>query len=460
MKLPPARTRPLATLLLLAPALLLASCATRKTPPPPVTLTGDPLADTQAQLAAAPARDKPLWQYRLATTALRHDRPDIAKTNLDAALAATTATATTATAIPDATYKPAQLFTGAPYERIMANYYRALLYWADGDLASARYHLRVARLPSAAPAASTPITEIYANDCILLDYLDGLLTLKLAPQDPGAAADALARARANALIQNRPPLPDYDPAANVFILVEYGAAPLKQGVNDDGKARAYTLPENTCQLARLAIAGQTIDLAPIDDLAYQAITHDSDFMDKFLPKNSSIKGALGDTAAALWTAGMAIFRSGQTDGNARVNNNANNGKTDPYAPLLKNNKYNTPGAANGELYAMLAAVKYGIETTLMISSTPFGIASTVIPGSKKPVQSDTRCWDNLPRFLSFAALKLPPGAHDATLTFYAPDGAPLPRQTQHLTITVPDPAALPAGARPKDTVIIRGELRN
>ena len=77
--------RLLATLFLLAPALLLAACSTHKPQTPRAALTGDPLADTQAQLAAAPEKDRVLWQYRLAATALRHDRPDIAKQALDAA---------------------------------------------------------------------------------------------------------------------------------------------------------------------------------------------------------------------------------------------------------------------------------------------------------------------------------------------------------------------------------------
>jgi len=443
--LPPrASARAILPLLLLPLALLAASCATRKTQTPPAALTGDPLKDNQAQLAAAPAQDKPLWQCRLAATALRQGRADLAKANLDAALAA-----------PVGRHAPAQLFTGAPYERVMANYYRAILYWADSDLANARFHLRVAKLPSAPPAASTPITDTYDNDCILIDYLDGLLSLKLAPQDPGSGADALALARANATIQNRPALPDYNPASNVFIFVEYGNGPLKQGSSDDGKTRAYTLPENSCQLARLTIGGQTIDLAPYDDLGYQAITHESEFMDKFLQKNPSIKDNLGHTASALWKAGLAIFRSGKTDGSGYVNDNT--GRSNPDGPAFK-------GKADplGEkIWTVLVAVKYGVATTLMASSVPFGVASYVIPdNTNKPTPADTRCWDNLPRFLSFAALKLPPGAHKATLTFLAPDGAPLARQTQHFTITVPAPAAQPLGAPPRDVVIYRSQLRN
>jgi len=429
------RTRARATLLLLLPlALLAASCATQKPQPPHVPLTGDPLADAQTQLATAPAQDKPLWQYRLAATALRHDRPDIAKTNLDAALATTTApnlstVATTATA---AKPQPARLFTGAPYERMMANYYRALLYWADGDLENARYRLRVAQLPSTAPAASTPINETYANDCILPDYLDGLLSVKLDPQhNPAAGADALARARANAVIQNRPPLPDYDPAANVLIFVEYGDGPLKYYNNGDGKIHATALPANTCQLARLTIGGRTIDLAPCDDLGYQALTHEREFMDKFFRNNSSfaaIADFTGNVGSALMKAGIVVAKN-------------------PLLPTGGNGQ-------NGDARAYLAflAAQYAIATMLMVSSAPFFIASYAIPKTDKPIP-DTRSWDNLPRFLSFTALKLPPGRHEAELNFYAPDGTLLPQQTQHFTITVP--------ANPtKDTVIYRSLLRN
>ena len=53
---------------------------------PPIQLTGDPIVDGNAELAAAPARDRVLWNYRVAATALRLGRFDESQRQLDDAL--------------------------------------------------------------------------------------------------------------------------------------------------------------------------------------------------------------------------------------------------------------------------------------------------------------------------------------------------------------------------------------
>jgi hypothetical protein len=71
--------------------------------------------------------------------------------------------------------------------------------------------------------------------------------------------------------------------------------------------------------------------------------------------------------------------------------------------------------------------------------------------------ADTRMWDNLPQYLSFAALNLEPGVHEATLTFFDAHGNALSNRTQHFTINVPEKSnAIAAG--PGDVVVFRSEL--
>ena len=428
-----ARSRSLATLLLLAPALWLASCTT-----PPITELNpntntapatDSTAATQAQLAAAPKKDKALWEYRLAASALHRDQPDIAKPALDAALA--TAAANYGAPNPAAAKSRHLLgreadkpFIGEPYERIMANYYRALLYWADGDLDNARALLRTAQLLD-----SDTTDKTYANDYVLLDYLDGLLATKLAPQDPAAGAAALARARASTAAQNQLRLPDYDPAANVFIFVEYGEGPLKRPGGDNGEKLAYYLPPNSCQSASLSIGGSFIKLAPYDDLGFQAMTRGGRLMDKILAKKNSIEKPIKAVGNGFSKAGAAVATSDAWIKDA----------------------HNVKDAIGGAL------IQFGLAGTLMLASAPFHIASSIITHKS---QADTRCWNNLPRYISFVALNLPPGTHEAQLNFHDPEGRVYFPLTQRLTITVPDPAAFPSGARPKDTVIMRSQLRN
>lgn len=64
--------------------------------------------------------------------------------------------------------------------------------------------------------------------------------------------------------------------------------------------------------------------------------------------------------------------------------------------------------------------------------------------------ADTRTWDNLPQYLSFAALRLAPGPHPARLQFYDVKGRLLPEYSRDLTIRV-------AGGA-KETVVFLSEL--
>ena len=433
MQHPPAHVHPrasplarsLAMLLLLAPVFWTAACTT---PSPPRTLTApasDPVAHYQTRLAGAPKKDKTLWQYRLAASAIRRGESGIAKAALDDALAR--AAANYGAPNPDAA-KSRKLtgkesdkpFIGEPYERVMANFYRAILYWADGEPDNARALFRTAQLLD-----SDTDHKAYAGDYILLDYLDGLITARLAPHDSaaGAAALALARARANAAAQIRPALPDYDPAANVFILVEYGDGPRKCFSGKDGARLAYFLPRQSCRFARLRIDGRVIEMPPWDDIDFQANTRGSRLMDEILARKNSLKTpfkAAGNTllrtgvaiASVPWWAGADDIKSG--------------------------------------------IVQYGLAATVAAASAPFyGVAEVISRKSK----ADIRCWHNLPRFVSFAALKLPPGCHMAELVYYDTPGGNVVL-TQHLEITVPAPAAQPSGAAVKDVVIFRSQLRN
>jgi hypothetical protein len=72
--------------LLLLPVIIFAGCETAPTHPP-VPITGDPVVDGNAQLAVAPAKDRALWEYRIAAAALRRAQFDEAKAKLDDALA-------------------------------------------------------------------------------------------------------------------------------------------------------------------------------------------------------------------------------------------------------------------------------------------------------------------------------------------------------------------------------------
>ena len=51
-------------------------------------------------------------------------------------------------------------------------------------------------------------------------------------------------------------------------------------------------------------------------------------------------------------------------------------------------------------------------------------------------EADTRSWENLPRYLSFADVPLPPGQHVATIQFLDAAGRVIPNLTKTITVNV------------------------
>ncbi len=400
--------RPLTSgLWLLTALLILAGCVTAPPANPVVRRTGDPVVDDQARLATAPPQDRVLWEYRVAAAALRRGQYDEARAQLDAALKTaegilgTTGPETEAAAARGRFHQEAgKPFVGEPYERVMAGFYRGILYWQDGEPDNARALFRSGGFIAGGTGGKSP-----EGGWVLADYLDGLVTAKL----HGDGSDALARARA----RSAHPLPDYDPAANVLVLAEYGAGPLKYAAGQYGEQlKFYSSAPPTVTDARLAVAGQTFDLAPWDDVGLQATLRGGTVMDQIRDNKAEFKQATDLAGDVLLAGGAAVAVAGR-------------------------------GRRSGEAAIGLLAA---------------GVTSKLASVATQPA-ADTRAWDNLPRYLSFAALRLPPGAHPATLTFYDPSGRPLPNP-QVFSITVPAPAAGPSAPPPSDTIVFRSALTN
>jgi hypothetical protein len=75
----------------------------------------------------------------------------------------------------------------------MAYFYRGILYWMDGEIDNARACFRSAQFMD-----SDAENQSYANDYVLLEYLDGFATAKLG----GDGSDALARSRKVARLES------------------------------------------------------------------------------------------------------------------------------------------------------------------------------------------------------------------------------------------------------------------
>src|SRR3954468_16633970 len=147
--------------------------------------------DAQTALAQAPSKDKVLLEYRSGLSALRQGNYAEAQRMLDDALLTIGGIIGT----EDKSAKKSRhyfseeskkTFIGEPYERCMAYFYRGIVYWMNGEPDNARACFRNAEIQD-----SDTENRDYANDWILMDYLDGLVSMRLSSD----GSDALARAQ-------------------------------------------------------------------------------------------------------------------------------------------------------------------------------------------------------------------------------------------------------------------------
>jgi hypothetical protein len=220
----------------------------------------------------------------------------------------------------------------------------------------------------------------YASDYVLLDYLDALATVKLG----GDGSDMLNLAKT--LAKGRP-LPPLDKSANVLIFVECGAGPFKFAGGEYREELHFGCGNSPVQHATIHVEAFSEDVDNYDDLCFQASTRGGRAMDHVL-------------------AGKAVFKTA-TDvaGNVGIISGA----------ILAENR----GTRDVGL-GLLAA----------------GVVSKIVSGATKP-QADVRMWNNLPKYLGFALLRMQPGPHVLTVDFKDPAGFAMPGLTKTLNFTVP-----------------------
>ena len=140
------RVHPWLSLLIAA---LIASAGCASTKPPQPALTGDPIVDGKNAIVYGPAKDRVLWEYRVGLVALRRGDYDEARRQFDEAITRIGGIYTSdAEARKARSYfheEARKTFIGEPYERVMAYYYRGVLYWMDGEIDNARACFRSAQ---------------------------------------------------------------------------------------------------------------------------------------------------------------------------------------------------------------------------------------------------------------------------------------------------------------------------
>ncbi|MFN7140023.1 MAG: hypothetical protein ACK4UN_11880 [Limisphaerales bacterium] len=328
-------------------------------------------------------KDRVLWSYRNALTAMRQGNYQQAKELLDDAIFTMGGMITNDRAARQARSlfhgEAKKTFIGEPYERVMAYYYRGILYWMDGEPDNARACFR-----SGLILDSDVENKTYAADYTLLEYLDGFATVKM----NGDGSDSLQRARklVNAT------LPDYNPKANVLVFIEAGNGPLKYAGGEYGELLLYSQGKPAARSAVVKVNGQSVPAPAYDDLYFQATTRGGRVMDQILANKAGFKS----TTDTLGTAGIV---SG----------------------------------------AVLAGTQQGRGSKadeIGVGLLAFGVLSKIASAATTPA-ADTRCWDNLPQYLSFAALELPPGEHTLTVEFKGQHGQNLPNLTRTINVSVP-----------------------
>lgn len=401
---------------------VLAGC---ETPPtrPRVVYTGDPIVDGNAELAAAPPVDRVMWDYRIAATALRTGNRAEAKLKLDDAIGRIGGILANDEAAKKARgyFSPerSKTFIGEPYERVMAYYYRGLLYWQDGEIDNARACFRSAQLVD-----SVAESENFQSDYVLLDYLDGLASAKL----QGDPTDALARAERLA----KHPLPPYEPEANTLFFLEWGSGPRKYAAGQYGEQLRFRVENSKVRSAALTTLNKTVHFTAWDNLNFQAVTRGGRVMD-FILNNKAVFKQGADTVGDVALVGAAVA--------------ADNIYKDREPVRPRRRGPNEPEARE----PAKPEKNYDAENTA-IALGVIGVFSKIASAATTP-QADTRMWNNLPQYLSFGALQLPPGDHPAIVQFFDAEGHVLENLTRRITLTIPSD-------RTRDTVVILSEHKH
>ncbi len=363
--------------------LIFSGCAT--TPKRHISLTGDILVDGPRMIAEGPAKDKVLWQYRTAAAAMRQGKFDVAKPLLDDALLTLggvfgkDAEARKSRSLFQSESR--KTFIGEPYERSMAYFYRGVIYWRDGELDNARACFRSAEFED-----SDAESKAYKGDWVLPDYLDGFATAKLA----GDGKEAFERAKKNSKNIN---LPDYNPKANVLFVVEFGPGPVKYATGQYREELRIRARSSSIVAARIKSGTVNLPVAPCDDVNFQATTRGGRVMDHILANKAVFKKTTDAVGDAAILSGAILAGAGHRQHNA--------------------------------------ADEVGLGLLLA------GLASKLASAATTP-EADTRTWDNLPQFITYAMMSLPAGTHEVTVEFLEAGDKVVANLTKQITVNIAD----------------------
>ena len=263
-------------------------------------------------------------------------------------------------------------FKGEPYERVMAYYYRGLLYLDAGD-----YDNAAASFKSAVLQDSFAEEEQYRADFALVIFLQGLAS-QLAGDGQGAAGafEELKKLRADLVIPER---------FNTLFIVETGTSPRKVA---DGpghselkyfRGRDFTEKKVSVKIDN----GDDQWLYPMEDIYFQSSTRGGRQIDKILKD----KVVFRETNLAV---GSALSEAAQS---AML-----------FAPLAGRSAGTFQAVAGG------LAVIGAVEQIMALNAKP---------------HADTRYWDNLPDTVHIGFGQMPAGNHQLQVEAVDAKGLPV-----------------------------------
>jgi hypothetical protein len=180
-------------------------------------------------------------------------------------------------------------FKGEPYERVMAYYYRGLLYLRAGDYDNARAAFTAGEFQDTLSEA-----EEFQGDFALMNYLAGWASY--CGGDNGLAGDAFALAEQVNPAITRPSV------ETTLVVAELGQGPVKFGRGLSGRLLTFVeAQDNGLDEQALLTSGsgknkQTLPLSEYSNLSFQATTRGGRAFDAILDGKASLQNGMRNSA--------------------------------------------------------------------------------------------------------------------------------------------------------------------
>lgn len=263
-------------------------------------------------------------------------------------------------------------FKGEPYERVMAYYYRGLLYLREGDYENARASFKGGMLQD-----TWAEEDEYQADFALMAFLEGWSSRCLGKES--AAQESFDEAKRHRATFNSPPK-DH----NALLIAEIGTSPVKVARGDFNERLEYERGQNFSESSatfKITSKGktQTIDAQLLEDLYWQATTRGGRQIQAILDGKAQFKETTDTAGEVAMAAGTSLVTTGAYGYNDDV--------------------------------AMAGAAM------MFVGLIAKGIAAATRP------EADIRYWDNLPDTVHVATMKAPTAPYSVNVQFKNGDGS-------------------------------------